>query len=109
MYGVEIPKHEGRAGMAAIKIKKHSKFNPKKFADFIIENLPKYSIPLFVRIQNELEFTGTHKLRKINLRKQGYDINNIKDTIFLWNSSTQSYKNLVTDDYRNILIGKLNI
>lgn len=109
VYGVEIPKHEGRAGMVAIKLKKSGKFNPKTFADFIIENLPKYSIPIFVRIQNELEFTGTHKLRKINLRKESYDINIIKDTIYLWNPITQSYKNLGIDDYTNLLLGKMNI
>ncbi len=109
VYGVEIPKHEGRAGMVAIKLKESGKFNPKEFADFIIENLPKYSIPIFIRIQNELEFTGTHKLRKINLRKQGYDINSIKDTVYFWNPITQSYKNLDKDDFTNILIGKMNI
>lgn len=109
VYGVEIPKHEGRAGMVAMKLKKSGKFNPKTFADFIIENLPKYSIPIFVRIQNELEFTGTHKLRKINLRKESYDINIIKDTIYLWNPITQSYKNLGIDDYTNLLLGKMNI
>ncbi len=108
VYGVEIPQHEGRAGMVAIKLKESSKFNPKKFANFIIERLPKYSIPIFVRVQKELEFTGTHKLRKINLRKQGYDITKLKDTIYLWNSSTQSYKILDNDNYANILKGKMN-
>ncbi|HEC40149.1 MAG TPA: long-chain-acyl-CoA synthetase, partial [bacterium] len=83
VYGVEIPKHEGRAGMVAIKLKEFTKFNTEKFTNFIVEKLPKYSIPIFIRIKNELEYTGTHKLRKINLRKQGYDINNIKDRIYL--------------------------
>lgn len=57
VYGVEIPKHEGWAGMVAIKLKDLSTFNPKKFTNFIIEKLPKYSIPIFVRVQKELEFT----------------------------------------------------
>ncbi|MFX0080570.1 MAG: AMP-binding protein [Candidatus Hodarchaeota archaeon] len=109
VYGVNIPNTEGKAGMVTITLKESHKFNSKKFAKFVIENLPKYSIPIFVRVQNELEFTGTYKLKKFNLQKQGYDINKIKDTIYLWNSSTQSYKLLNMDDYMNILTGKYNI
>jgi citronellyl-CoA synthetase len=106
VFGVEIPKHDGKAGMAAIKLNPSIVFNPKKFTTFIIDRLPKYSIPIFVRVQNELELTGTLKLRKINLRKQGYNINQIKDPIYIWDSSLQSYKLLVQDEYSVITTGK---
>ncbi|MFW9785224.1 MAG: long-chain-acyl-CoA synthetase, partial [Candidatus Heimdallarchaeota archaeon] len=109
VYGVEIPKHEGKAGMVAIKLKKADQLNLKKFANFTVENLPKYSIPIFLRVQDELEFTGTHKLRKVNLRKQGYDINKISEPMYLWNSSTQSYNLLKNEDYLGILDGKLKL
>ena len=109
VYGVEIPKHEGKAGMVAIKLKKADQFNLKKFANFTIENLPKYSIPIFLRVQDELEFTGTHKLRKVNLRKQGYDNSKISEPIYLWNPSTQSYNLLKNEDYLGILDGKLKL
>ncbi len=109
VYGVEIPKHEGKAGMVAIKLKKADQFSLKKFANFTIENLPKYSIPIFLRVKDELEFTGTHKLRKVNLRKQGYDINNISEPIYLWNPSKQSYYLLKNEDYTSILDGKQKV
>jgi len=109
VFGVEIPKHDGKAGMAAIKLNPSTFFNPKKFTTFIVDRLPKYSIPIFVRVQNELELTGTLKLRKINLRKQGYNINQIKDPIYLWNSSLQSYKLLDQDTYSVIMAGKKDL
>ena len=62
-----------------------------------------------LRIQNEMEFTGTHKLRKVNLRKQGYDIHKILDPIYLWNPSKHSYNSLNKEDYTEILNGKLRI
>ncbi|MBY8984492.1 MAG: AMP-binding protein [Candidatus Lokiarchaeota archaeon] len=109
VFGVEIPNHDGKAGMAAIKLKSSIDFNPTEFAVFVIDKLPKYSIPIFVRVQSELELTGTLKLRKVNLRKQGYNINLIKNAIYIWKSSTQSYKLLEKDDYSMIVAGKMNI
>jgi citronellyl-CoA synthetase len=109
VFGVELPNTEGKAGMVAIKLKPSANFNLKEFARFVIDNLPKYSIPIFLRVQNDLEVTGTLKLRKINLKKQGYDINIIKDPIYLWDSSLNSYKTLEKDDYSRIMAGKLNV
>ena len=109
VFGVEIPNHDGKAGMAAIKLKPSIEFKPKEFATFIVARLPKYSIPIFVRVQNELELTGTLKLRKINLRKHGYNINQIKDPIYLWNSSLQSYKLLDQNEYSVIIAGKKDL
>jgi len=109
VFGVEIPNHDGKAGMAAIKLKPSTEFKPKEFATFIVDRLPKYSIPIFVRVQNELELTGTLKLRKINLRKHGYNINQIKDPIYLWNSSLQSYKLLDQNEYSVIIAGKKDL
>ena len=109
VFGVEIPNHDGKAGMAAIKLKPSTEFKPKEFATFIVDRLPKYSIPIFVRVQNELELTGTLKLRKINLRKHGYNVNQIKDPIYLWNSSLQYYKLLDQDEYSAIIAGKKDL
>jgi citronellyl-CoA synthetase len=105
VFGVEIPRHDGKAGMAAIKLKSSLNFNPEEFAKFVVENLPKYTIPIFLRVQTKLEVTGTHKLRKTNLKKQGYNISNIKDPIYLWDSFTQSYELLDVENYSKIMSG----
>jgi citronellyl-CoA synthetase len=106
VFGVKIPNHDGKAGMAAIKLKPTSKFEPKEFTKFIVNRVPKYSIPIFLRVQTELELTGTLKLRKINLRKQGYDVDQVKDPIYFWIASLQSYQLLDQDEYSEIMAGK---
>jgi citronellyl-CoA synthetase len=107
VYGVEIPNTDGKAGMICIKLENEKSFDTDSFSRFVAENLPKYSIPLFIRIKDELEFTGTHKLRKVNLRKQGYDINKTQDQVYFWDSASNRYKFLNRKEYQNLMSGKL--
>jgi citronellyl-CoA synthetase len=103
VYGVAIPNSDGKAGMAAIKLLKDLDFDADKFSEFIVENLPYYSIPVFLRIKAELEFTGTHKLRKVNLRKEGYNLEQINEPIFYWDTSEKKYRGFTKIDYQNLL------
>lgn len=70
VYGVEIPNHEGKAGMAAIKPDPTIGFKPDEISRFVIDVLPKYSIPIFIRIRQQLEVTGSKKIRKANLQER---------------------------------------
>jgi len=106
VYGVEMPDAEGKAGMISI-VCEDKTFDTDSFSKFISENLPKYTIPIFIRIKDELEFTGTHKLRKVNLRKQGFDVDKIKDRIYFWNSKSSKYELFDREQYQNVINGKL--
>ncbi|MFN3815607.1 long-chain-acyl-CoA synthetase [Brevundimonas sp.] len=70
-YGVEVPGHDGRAGM--ITVVPDGRFGVKKFAAFVNEELPHFARPVFVRVARELETTGTFKYRKVDLVKDGFD------------------------------------
>ncbi|MFT4955107.1 MAG: fatty-acyl-CoA synthase [Brevundimonas sp.] len=70
-YGVEVPGHDGRAGM--ITVVPDGRFGVKKFAAFVNEELPAFARPVFVRVARELETTGTFKYRKVDLVKDGFD------------------------------------
>jgi citronellyl-CoA synthetase len=107
VYGVEIPYTDGKAGMVSIKLDNQKSFDTDLFSQFVVKNLPKYAIPLFIRIKDELEFTGTHKLRKVNLKKEGFNINAIKDQLYFWDSSKRKYRLLNKDEYENILVGNI--
>jgi citronellyl-CoA synthetase len=107
VYGVEIPNTDGKAGMICIKLDDKKSFDTDLFSQFVAEHFPKYAIPIFIRIKDELEFTGTHKLRKVNLRKQGYDINTTKDQLYFWDSASNRYKTLDRENYQNLMVGKL--
>jgi acyl-CoA synthetase (AMP-forming)/AMP-acid ligase II len=109
VYGVEIPNTDGKAGMACLKLSDENSFDVNQFSRFVQQSFPKYSIPIFLRIINELEFTGTHKLRKINLRKQGYDINTLKDQIYVWDSLSNNYKLFDHDQYQNLMNGRIKL
>jgi fatty-acyl-CoA synthase len=62
VFGVEVPRCEGRAGMAEIKI--DGTFSFDDFVKHVETNLPEYARPLFVRICDTLEVTGTFKYKK---------------------------------------------
>ena len=53
-----------------------------RFSEFVKENLPSYAVPVFLRIQPDIDMTGTFE----DLRKQGYDINMTDDPIFVMKS-----------------------
>ena len=107
VYGVEIPKSEGKAGMVSIILGNENPLDLNQFYQFLNENLPKYSIPIFLRVKDKLDFTGTHKLRKVNLKKHGYDINKIQDKIYFWDSTSNNFKLLDREKYRNLMNGTL--
>jgi fatty-acyl-CoA synthase len=74
VYGVSIPKHEGRAGMAAIVVS--SDFDIANLKTHLSAKLPQYAQPLFVRITTKLDLTGTFKLDKKRFAEQGYSASN---------------------------------
>jgi citronellyl-CoA synthetase len=110
VYGVTIPNTgAGKAGMASIKLHLSVKFDIDDFSKFVLEVLPGYSIPVFVRIKKELEVTGPYKIKKVNLRKEGYNIEKIIDKIFFWDSTIKKYIPLDSGLSQKINDGKIKI
>jgi fatty-acyl-CoA synthase len=72
VFGVEVPRTGGRAGMAAVKLRDGAEFDGKSLARSVYDELPDYALPLFVRIVKSIEQTSTFKSRKVELRDQGY-------------------------------------
>ena len=70
VYGVTVPGTEGKAGMAALAI--DNAFSLSAFRAHLHANLPAYARPLFIRICDNIETTGTFKLKKSELVRQGY-------------------------------------
>ncbi|VDK77683.1 unnamed protein product [Litomosoides sigmodontis] len=94
VYGVEIPNREGRAGMAAVVLAKNEFLKDVicKITEHLKNSLPSYAIPIFLRFCKDFERTGTYKLKKMSLRKEGYDLSRFNDEIFIWDYSVKSYK-----------------
>ncbi|CAA0080477.1 Long-chain-fatty-acid--CoA ligase FadD17 [Zhongshania aliphaticivorans] len=106
VYGVPIPQVEGRAGMAAITLKAGQHFDVDEFSQYVINEMPAYARPVFVRIQPAAETTVTFKLFKANLRKEAYDINTIDDVVYVLKPKSSCYEILDSDFYQAIVNGQ---
>jgi acyl-CoA synthetase (AMP-forming)/AMP-acid ligase II len=83
VYGVEVPKTDGRAGMAAITPScANEDFDFAAFLHYVREHLPAYAVPLFLRMRAEQEVTGTFKHRKVELKNSGFDPQACQEPVF---------------------------
>ena len=57
VYGVEVPGAEGRAGMAAIPDPER-KVDVSKMYNGMVDKLPSYARPIFLRFVDEIDLTG---------------------------------------------------
>jgi acyl-CoA synthetase (AMP-forming)/AMP-acid ligase II len=73
VYGVEVPRHDGRAGMASIVVQDHTQIDWTHFHAECVAHLPSYARPLFLRIQNQIQTTATFKHQKNQLVKEGFN------------------------------------
>jgi citronellyl-CoA synthetase len=95
VYGVEVPNADGRAGMAAVVLKEGQKaLDLESFYTFVTRELPAYARPVFVRIEHDMDVTGTFKMVKGDLRKQGYDVRQITDPVYVLKPSATKYERL---------------
>ncbi len=106
VYGALMPGGDGRAGMISIIQKSDvDSFDFKSLADFFQSALPSYAVPKFVRIQKDFEYTPTHKIKKANLKMEGFDINKVKDPLFVLLPGASEYQPLTGDIYVKIMAG----
>ncbi len=107
VYGVEIPGSEGRAGMAAI-VGTQDSVDLSGLAQQLFLSLPAYAVPLFIRLIPAVELTGTFKLKKVKLRKEGYDIS-FPDPFFMLDTSRKVYVPLTEELHQKILNGTVRV
>jgi citronellyl-CoA synthetase len=88
VYGVQIPNCDGRAGMIALITEQDATIDLEFLATHLINKLPRYAVPLFIRLCNELETTHTHKIKKTTFKKEGI---NTSDKIFVMLPKTNNY------------------
>uniref|UniRef100_A0A8C0GZU3 long-chain-fatty-acid--CoA ligase n=2 Tax=Chelonoidis abingdonii TaxID=106734 RepID=A0A8C0GZU3_CHEAB len=109
VYGVLVPGHEGKIGMAAIRLKEGMVFDGEKLYTHAKDFLPNYAIPRFVRLQDALEVTGTFKQCKGQLVKEGFDPALVKDPLFFLDESEKRFVPMSPQIYSSILDMKLKL
>jgi fatty-acyl-CoA synthase len=89
VYGVIIPGHDGRAGMAALVL--DGSFDPAAFHRHLAASLPDYARPLFLRIRGEMDVTSTFKQKKIDFVAQGFDPAATSDPIYFDDPAAEAF------------------
>uniref|UniRef100_A0A0N5AR79 Very long-chain fatty acid transport protein n=1 Tax=Syphacia muris TaxID=451379 RepID=A0A0N5AR79_9BILA len=104
VYGVQIPGKEGRAGMASVVLCDgvNQEEMISEISTGVYRSLPNYAIPVFLRVCERFDRTGTFKLKKVKLQKEGYDLKTCNDAIFFWDSSLAKYRVLDAELQRAI-------
>jgi fatty-acyl-CoA synthase len=80
VYGVDVPGHEGRAGMAALVVGED--FELERLRLHLEQSLPAYARPLFLRIGRTLAVTETFKHKKKDLVDAGFDPARTADSLY---------------------------
>lgn len=91
-YGVEIPNTNGRAGMASIRLDcETNEFDFKNLYAELRKELPAYAVPIFLRISDGMEVTGTFKHKKAPLKDAGFDLNKQDNPVYVWLPGSDTY------------------
>ncbi len=107
VYGVVMPGGDGRAGMIAIIPECDiEQFDFNGIAGHFQRALPSYAVPKFLRLNAELECTPTHKIKKFDLKKEGFDPGDVTDSLYVLLPGESEYKPLTAEIYAEIREGK---
>lgn len=107
VYGVAVPNADGRAGMAALVLAPEiAALDLDAFSCFVAEQLPAYARPVFLRVRPDLNVTGTFKMLKGDLRKDGYDLTRITEPLYVLKPGADAYAPLEADFLERIRAGQ---
>ncbi|KAL9579393.1 MAG: hypothetical protein Q9203_006714 [Teloschistes exilis] len=114
VYGVELPRHEGRAGCATVMLTGGSEADQKvldSVATHVQETLPRYAVPLFLRVTKSMQVTGNNKQQKHILRAEGVDPKKVRssgdDRLFWLKEGT--YRAFDDDDWSSLEAGQAKL
>jgi len=107
VYGVTVPGADGRVGMAALVAE--GRLDLAGFREYLASRLPPYARPLFLRIRNEAEVTGTFKYAKAELARQGYDPLASADPLYFHLLESKAFVPLDQELYDRIQSGGIRL
>jgi fatty-acyl-CoA synthase len=107
VYGVQVPGRDGRAGMAAIVAKPNLDLGALR--EHLVERLPDYARPVFLRIRHDIEITATFKQKKLDLVKQGFDPGIISDPIYFNDPASKAFVRVDAALYDRIRAGQVRL
>ena len=108
-YGISMPGSDGRLGMTSvIPFCPFEEFDLAGFAEHVTKALPAYAVPRFLRFKKEFETTATHKIKKVQLQQEGFDIKTVKDPLYVLIPGRDAFEPLTDALFAEIQDGKYN-
>ena len=107
VYGVQVPATEGAAGMATIASPNVPDL--QRLREHLVNRLPDYARPVFLRVTDNIESTATFKQSKITLKSEGYNPGSTSDPIFFYSSKEQAFVRLDLALFEQINAGKIRL
>jgi fatty-acyl-CoA synthase len=107
VYGVAVPRSDGRAGMAALVIE--HEIDLGALQQHLAARLPAYARPLFLRLRRELEVTATFKPKKADLVREGFDRSLIDDALYFNDPERQAFVPLDVALHRRLQSGEIKL
>ena len=115
VYGVSVPRADGRCGCGAIVLAEgvsESNVDWQGIAKHCLERLPRYAVPIFLRLTPRLDYTGTLKLQKVKLRNEGINVELVEkagDKMFWLPPNGSSYVPFKSEDLASLQGGKVRL
>ncbi|PQE21235.1 hypothetical protein CJF32_00006383 [Rutstroemia sp. NJR-2017a WRK4] len=114
VYGVQLPSHDGKAGCAAVFIDPNiTNFDFAGLLKHARKHLPKYAVPIFLRLVKEMTPIHNNKQNKVPLKEEGVDHEKIKkDDKLLWieeRGKGNTYVEFHRDHWADLELGKARL
>ena len=110
VYGVEVPHHDGRAGCAAVLFEGDVVTEEilEGLAKHATQKLPKYSVPVFLRMVTDHMATGNNKQQKAVLRSEGVDLEKVRGEKVFWLREGR-YVEFRDEDWKGLSAGRVKL
>lgn len=122
VYGVQLPHADGRCGCAAVVLadglRATDNVDWAGLTNYLIATLPRYAVPIFIRVVRQLDYTGTMKLQKGRMRNQGIDVDRIEaerdpnspsDQMYWLPDRAECYRPFTKRDWEEIKAGRTRL
>jgi len=71
------------------------------------DKLPSYARPIFLRFVQEIDVTGTFKLKKRDLQEEGFNPDMMGEDVYIKDDTMKTYVMITHETYNNIVNGNM--
>ncbi|QIX00062.1 hypothetical protein AMS68_005579 [Peltaster fructicola] len=117
VYGVAVPNADGRCGCATVVLADGTtleNLDLSALARHVTAKLPRYAVPIFLRISPQLSYTGTFKVQKGQAKREGIDLDLIeqsgsKDSVFWLPPGSDRYQPFRREELKALREGVIKL